>query len=240
MDLEINQRLNSIEDSMNFINEQFEAMRAKVASLEEENRGLKLENGALKSQLNVITDKLREHESMLDDQEQYLRRECVEIKGIPVQDDEDTNDIVIQVAQLAGVDVQDEDISISHRLPANNKAWKDNDGVTHPPSPPIIIAKFVRRDLKDAIYRARFKLKDKTTRDLEGSTGADNNHIYLSESLTQTRKKLFKSCLKVKKEFKFAITSTSNGRIYFKKNKDSHPVYVRSETDLAKLRRLTR
>ena len=153
MDSKFSEKLISIEHSMNFFNEQFELVLKKVKLLEEENQGLKLENNVLKSQVASMTENLRVLEARLDDQEQYQRRECLEFKGIPAQEDEDTNDIVTQVAQLVGVDLNEEDISVSHRLPASNAQWKG------PPSPPVIIAKFTRRDIKDKIYKARFKLK---------------------------------------------------------------------------------
>ena len=65
----------------------------------------------------------------------------------------------------------------------------------------------------------------------------DPNPIYISESLTVTRKKLFRSCLKFKKEFKLHAVSTSNGRIYIKEEKKKRRVYIDSEADLAKLRK---
>jgi hypothetical protein len=40
----------------------------------------------------------------VNDLEQYLRRDCVEICGIPLNNDqEDTNNIVIKVAEVIGV-----------------------------------------------------------------------------------------------------------------------------------------
>ena len=56
--------------------------------------------------------------------------------------------------------------------------------------------------------------------------------------LTQARRKLFNSALKLKKDLKFNYISTSNGRIYLRKNnsKDSPHIQINSESDLAKLR----
>ena len=61
-------------------------------------------------------EKLREQDTRIDDQEQYIRRECLEIKGISYIEDVDTTKLVKSVAELAGVEINDEDISIS--LPA--------------------------------------------------------------------------------------------------------------------------
>ena len=115
----------------------------------------------------------------------------------------------------------EDDISISHRLPASISPRYDEHGVELPPPPtPIIIAKF-------EFYRARLKLKGKSTRYLEGFATAQDNHIY---------KKLFKSCLKVKKELKFKFISTTNGRIYLRKDLNSRSAYTSSESDLTKLK----
>ena len=85
------------------------------------------------------------------------------------------------------------------------------------------------------VFQARFAL---TTCDIgEDYVECDPNPIYISESLTVTRKKLFRSCLKFKKEFKLHAVSTSSGRIYIKEEKKKRRVYIDSETDLDKLRK---
>ena len=132
----------------------------------------------------------------MDEQEQYSRRVCLEIKGIAVDRDEDTNEIVCKVADIMGISIQ-EDISISHRLPPG-KQWEDKDGFVHQPDPPAIIAKFVRRDDAIAIYRSRYKLKGKTTSDIVGLSTTQmraGSNIYIQDSLTVAKRKLFKSCL---------------------------------------------
>ena len=57
--------------------------------------------------------------------EQYTRRDCMEIRGIPeISSDtrEDTNEIVVELGRKIGVDLKKEDISTSHRLPSKRKA----------------------------------------------------------------------------------------------------------------------
>ena len=93
-----------------------------------------------------------------NDLEQYSRRECVEIHGIPpTQDDEsteDTNEIVCKIGELIGFEIESQDISVSHRLPTKGN-WA-----------PAIIAKFVRRETKEDFYGNRKKLRSFTTKDL--------------------------------------------------------------------------
>ena len=44
----------------------------------------------LRLNLNTIISKVKTNEALLDEQEQYMRRECVEIQGIPVSRDDVT------------------------------------------------------------------------------------------------------------------------------------------------------
>ena len=230
--------LGDMEMSLNFFNEKFKLLVKRVSALESENHDLRVKNNALKSRLNSVADKLKEHELLIEEQARYKRRDCLEIKGLPYKEDENVDELVMNVAELAGVQLNEEDISICYRLQASDKPWTDQDGVVHRPGPPLIIAKFFRRSVKEAVYQARFSLKGKTTHKLENFDEADeDNNIDISESLRPSRKKLFKACLKVKKELKLSIVSTINGKICIKISRSSRPVYINCESDLAKLRR---
>ena len=112
------------------------------------------------------------------DLEQYTRTECVKIQRNPVAanpSQEQTNNIVKDVGKLLGVDITENDISVSHRMPQSQQRKGE-------PGSPAIIVKFMRRDVKDNFYRARRQLKDLTTQDLGYSK---KNMIYLAESLTE-------------------------------------------------------
>jgi hypothetical protein len=75
----------------------------------------------------------------LNNLEQYSRRECLEIRGVPVLPGEKTNEIVRKVGEVIGVVIESNDIAISHRLPANRNNSRNTE--------PAIIAKFIRRDI---------------------------------------------------------------------------------------------
>ena len=58
--------------------------------------------------------------------------------------------------------------------------------------PPPIIAKFVSCDTGDEVYRALGKLCDFSTKDVNNLGRHAVNPIFISESLTEMNKKLFK------------------------------------------------
>ena len=129
------------------------------------------------------------------------------------------------VGKLLGMDITQNDISVSHRMPQSQKHKGK-------PGPPAIIVKFTRRDVKDNFYRARKQLKDLTTRDLGYS---EKNKIYLAESLTERNRILFKDCLKVKKDMEFKFIWTFNGKIVTRKDIDFVVHRINNKKDLQKI-----
>ena len=111
----------------------------------------------------------------MDKLEQYSRRENVKISGIPVREDENTNQLVVELASKVGVDLKEDDISVSHRLPQRN-----------PNRPKPILVKFVRRDKKTALMKAKKTLR----------TRSDLKHIYIDEDLTRMRSTILRELRK--------------------------------------------
>ena len=165
-------------------------------------------------------------ERYCDEQEQYSRRECLEIHGIPKLVKEDTNDLVVKVGSLINVKIDPNDISVSHRLPTKNKGRKDN-------TVPIIV-RFIKRDVRDQLYSSRRLLKDHTIDDI-GLGRLGSYKIFIQESLTSKKKELFKKCLKFKKENRFKFIWTSYGTIYLRKNEHSPSHKIAFESNLTRL-----
>ena len=78
------------------------------------------ENVPLRSDSAKMKKEICDLRSAIDKQAQYMRRECLEIRGVPVTSGEDTNEIVKKIGVLTDVDIIDTDISISHRIPSSN------------------------------------------------------------------------------------------------------------------------
>ena len=213
---------------LEFVNAKYEELLEMMKSSKEERKALKDENKILKATIHSIESSLESVTRMNNDLEQYTRKECVEIRGIPVAatpSEEQTNNIVTNVGKLLGMDITQNDISVSHQMPQSQKHKGK-------PGPPAIIVKFTRRDVKDNFYRARKQLKDLTTRDLGYS---EKNKIYLAESLTERNRILFKDCLKVKKDMEFKFIWTLNGKIFMRKDKDSAVHHINNKGDLQKI-----
>ena len=109
-------------------------------------------------------------------QEQYTRRDCVIVKGVPYKRDEDTTDIVCRIAYSMGVMITQSDISTSHRT-----------GRQVGQSPRPIICRFARRDTKYKIMNSRYE-----TRHIKTDDDGNPVRIFIDENLTQMRGRVCK------------------------------------------------
>lgn len=85
------------ESSLNFNVDEFRKWLTIVETLERTVNALQLKNHALKSQLNSVNTKVKGNTVLLDKQEQYMRRDRVETKGILVSHDEGTSHMEVNV-----------------------------------------------------------------------------------------------------------------------------------------------
>lgn len=183
-----------IQNSIEMFIDKYDKLLNIVQLQETTVKNLSAENKVLKLQVSNLQNELFQTKEAVNDLEQYSGRECLEIKGIPSTLYENTDEIIVKVGSLVGVDIVANDISVSHRLPTKNHRY-----------PPPIIAKFVRRNVRDELYHARKKWKDFSTTDLNMGAQATGNKIFISESLTSKNKELFNDALKLKKGIQLQI-----------------------------------
>ena len=97
-----------IQNSMDLINEKYEEIKNRIALNEEVQKDIKNENQALKNQLRIATKEIDDLRATCNDLEQYSRRECIEIRGIPLPSKhagshspgENTDLIVTKIAEV--------------------------------------------------------------------------------------------------------------------------------------------
>ena len=91
----IQESIDSVKASLHFLSSQYDDLSKSVKDLSERNKVLQVENASLRLQLLTMTNDINQQKDALNDYEQYSRRECLEISGIPKKIKEDTNQIVI-------------------------------------------------------------------------------------------------------------------------------------------------
>ena len=92
------------------------------------------------------TDELQDIQANLDNLEQYSRKNSLEFHGIPDEVNTPTDQVLCKIAQAIGVEIQEDDIEISHRI-GRKRGYK-----------PVLV-KFVTHKVKSKIYKACTNLK---------------------------------------------------------------------------------
>lgn len=176
----------------------------------------------LVSENKVLKDKIQQLEDRLDETEQYSRRNCVEIQGLPVQN----NDVIQTVKDLGsalGMEIQDSMIDACHTLGRKPNSKE----------PSGIIVKFVRRVNADDMLAKRRAKRDFSTRHLNLTS---DYPIYVNESLTSARRRLLAMAREERKKHGYKWLWVRGGKILLRKEDNGPVIFVKCQADLQKIR----
>jgi len=155
--------------------------------------------------------------------EQYSRSNCLEIHGIPEEKTEDVVSVVKEVGKALDMPITDTMIDACHRLgrrPGTNS------------QPPAIIVKFVRRLDKEEMLRKRRVKRNLSTRHMNLTM---DTPVYINESLSPMRRRLFVMAKEVKKTKNFKYLWVRNGKIFLRRQDNNPVIHVTCQADLSKL-----
>ena len=121
-----------------------------LAGLTSRISALEQENVALKDQVGKL-------ETAMDSADQYSRRDCLTISGIPVVENENTDALVMELARAIDVDLDIEQIDRTHRLgrPSARDSPRNK--------PRAIIIKFATYHARQKLYRQEHLPKTEIT-----------------------------------------------------------------------------
>lgn len=182
-----------------------EVLDDKLSELWTENNRLSTENAALKARVNRL-------EQQMDDAEQYSRRNCLRLANIPETNSEDSDSIVLKLADTMNISLTPIEIDRSHRIGKPGKKLHRD-----------IIVKFTTYRARERMFTNRAKLKD-----------SEMNGIYVNEDLTKTRSKILyeaRKCVKAEQPRLMGAWS-SDGKILIK-DLDSKVHRITSVDDLS-------
>ena len=168
-----------------------QGLQTKVATLENENADLKNRVATL--------------ETALDNAEQYSRRNCLKISGVPETTELGTDDYVCNLARAMDVELSIDDIDRSHRL------GKPRTGADQQAKPRDIIVKFISYRKRASFYKARILTK---SRGFQG--------VFINEHLTKARAKLLYEARRRVKSKQLKSAWSSDGTVMIKLN-DADP-----------------
>ena len=162
--------------------------------------------GVLVPEVTALRKEVTTLKSKVDDMEQYTRRNCLKITGVPEERNDNTDVLVMNVINNLVLKENEEkigikDISRSHRV-----------GKFRPQNRPRdIIVKFVSYRDRARVYGNKRNLKA-----YNNNPTKKTDPIYINEALTQTRSELFRKTRELVKSRKLHSCWTYDGRIYAK------------------------
>ena len=178
----------------NIVTGVLKGLQERITTLEESNQNLLATNKSLTARVAVL-------ESQADQAEKYGRRNCLRISGIPEETGENTDNLVLKIADDIEADVRPQDIDRSHRVgnPKRKKA-----------TPREIIVKFSTYRARANLYRQRTLMKER------GHEGE-----FINEDLTKKRNEYLCEARKLFKSKNLKGAWSSDGTILVKDNGDN-------------------
>ena len=165
--------------------QQMEKMADKVLErLDARLKSYQEELNSKEKRISDLEEKVSSLEGLLDDQEQYSRRESLRFSGIAESPHECTDDLILDVvnnAMSVEPPLQREDIARSHR--SGDKAKAKNGRA--------ILVRFATYRVRDRVIRAR--------RNLKQANGQRDMKLFVNEDLTRYRNNLLYQARNLKK-----------------------------------------
>lgn len=150
----------------------------------------------LMNKVSQLEEKLQKMELVVEDQEQYSRRNNIRIHGIPEVQGENIYGKIVEVChQHLGVDIEERDIDICHRL-------KNSDGTTG-----TILVRFCRKYIRNLVFSNKKRLK--------------GTKIVIREDLTRQRVAVYRRACE---RFNSKNVWTTDGKIVCKVGNKLHRV----------------
>ena len=217
--------MKKIQETQNCPSEKYDDLSKKCQTNAEVSNQNAAELHITNQRLSKMTDDMDYLHYKVDKLEQYGRRDNLEFHKIAEKPPEDTTTIKTSLLTKVDVHIENNQISVSHRLPAS----KRNKSLPKP-----IIVKFATRSTRGLVYSKHNCFTEKKV-DLLNFPGT--RHVYVNQNLTSYRRQLF---MEVKSAMKKCANPpkyawTKNGDVLIKKDDQSFPEKITSYADLHKL-----
>jgi FtsZ-binding cell division protein ZapB len=89
----VEDKVKELVKTVEFISAKYDELLSKQINIEAVSNALVKENEILKSQVSNLQNRVEQLSTNVNDLEQYGRRECLEIRGVPFRDDEDLTNV---------------------------------------------------------------------------------------------------------------------------------------------------
>lgn len=216
----IGSQISDFQDSLSFFSKQYDALAQVINEKTEIINSLVAKNDNLTSQMKILTNRLGQ-------MEQNMRSTNIEINGIPEHRTENLVKTIEQLGRVIESPLGDTDILHVTRIAKLNK---ESD------RPRSVIVKLRSQRRRDELLAAVTKF-NKNNRENKLSSehlgiGGRRVPVFVSEHLSPTNKHLHAAARKRAKELSAKYVWVRDGRIFVRKDEQSHAIYIKDEESL--------
>ena len=198
-------------------------IKSELKSVKERLGCLSEENKILKELLNKKNDEDKHHNKELErasyDAIQYIRRNNIEISGIPELFNENLEEKVIDICKEYDVHVNFDDIEACHRLPKNKR---------HKDLPPVTIVRFVNRRKAESLLKNKNKNVD--VEKIGIPIGTKN---FFNDNLCPYYRNLWFKCRKLKQSGLIKYVWSKNGIVRIRRDEVSPVIRISHLDDIS-------
>lgn len=174
---------------------------------------------SLSSENSFLKNKIKNLEIRINQTEQDHLSNTIEIRGVPGRTGETPEGTVLKIGASLGIKLKIEDLDyVQKRRP------REDD-----PRPPVIVARFIRRDIRDEVIRLRKLKRDFSTRHLDWDS---DERIYLSEGMSPGNRHLYWLARQKKAAGKVKFVWFAGGRVRCRRDNGLPAVIINKEEDL--------
>lgn len=215
-------------------NSKFDAMERRLSILEAENVEKDKEISQLKSKLSSQESKMKDLEEQVESMDNNRRLSCLTFTCRDFEAkhrEENLHERLVETLnrRLPNLRLTETDLSIVHRLPSDSK----------------VIAKFVRRCVRDRVFESRFELMRGAAagggaNGRNFTTGRQMAPLYIGECLTPANNAIFQELLRARRSENGAVISsvfTRRGTAWCKTERGGASIRVPDEKTLRRVLR---
>ncbi|XP_077286540.1 uncharacterized protein LOC143918865 [Arctopsyche grandis] len=228
---DINNKLFTIEAKSDEFDGRLTTAEKKISCFSDVNKGL------IEAQNTIV--ELKQENNL---QDQFSRKNNVEISGIPMKKGENLVSILYDLCAVVGHKLCDTDIDTIHRVrpyPSQGVAGSQqqqqregNSDVSVRTS--SVVVRFTQRRRKDLLMAAVRARRGITTNDI--NIPGPPTTLYVTDHLTPTNKLLLKRARQLKTEYNYAYLWVKDCKIMIRKSASSNIIQISKESDLCKIK----
>lgn len=221
---EVSDQLSEFKESLGFLSEQFDTLKADIKTHGAKISHLESENKSLRAELLTLSSRVRQID-------QLSRSTNLELQCVPEHRSENVITVIKQLGQVINFPINDCDISYCARIAKANP---------NSPRPRSILVKFSTPRIRDSVLAASIQY-NKRHQDEKLNTsvlGLDDKRtpLYVVENLSVENKNLHAAARLRAKQLQYKYVWVRGGRVYVRKSDTSEAVFVRDIDTLNNLK----